>query len=553
MADNGQPKTICILQLTRIGDILQTYQACLSAKTEYPHARLILVARKRFAKGLEFILKDIFFKTILLDEAEILGDHDSLRDSRDRLKKLVTTINAFTPDVVVNLSFCKPSSYLSSMISAKFRLGMHYNLQGDVSISDTWSQYLYSTVMTGPLNPFSLVDIYRHLVGTSAPTLTDNLPKSNNILTIHPFASHEKKYWKVEKWGEIVFKLLKDRPNLRINIVGASNEADEAKKLASLPILKPYQSRLFNLVGETTLEQLAEVLKQSSLFIGHDSMVGHLSSIIGCKTLTIALGTVRPIETIPWGDGNFVLSPRTSCYPCFPKDSCSGLKCHSDIPYQVVLECSKQLLDQQSIDLSKLESSVSCFHLEGTLIQRSSISSAGYLQLVTLGDFKPTLRELMHQFYRIVWLYTFDHKEEPNTLPVLNSQNYDLLLKTLKGLEHAYELTEFGKKYSRYILTELAKEGPSLQEIKTHSKKIDEIDKLLRVIKDNYPSLAPMINYHQVARQNLHGDNIVQMTENSYLNFEEQGTTCGVLFELIEKSLTEYRHRLDQTDGVPTV
>lgn len=553
MAENNQTKTICIIQLTRIGDILQTYQACLSAKSEYPDARIILVARKQFAKGLDFLLKNIFFNTIYIDSKEILGDGQSLIFSREQLRKLVSTINSHAPEVVVNLSFCKLSSYLSSMIQAKHRLGMFYNSQAEVSISDTWSQYLYSTVMTGALNPFSLVDIYQNLIGCSKPIIPKKEVPRSPVLTIHPFASHSKKHWKIEKWAEIVFKLLKDQPQLHINIVGAKNESEEANKLLQQPILKPFQSRIFNLVGETSLEQLSEVIKRSTLFLGHDSMVGHLASIYGTKCLTISLGTVRPIETVPWGSENYVLSPRTQCFPCFPTDKCADFKCHSDIPYQVVLECTKQLLDKQTVDLKKLEQNVSCFHLEGTLIQCSSISNVGYLQLKTIGESKPTLRELMHQFYRILWLYTFEHAEESNSFPQLSAANYDLLLKSLKGLEHAYELTEFGKKYSKYILIELAKDSPSLQDLKAHSKKIDEVEQLLTVIKDNYPALSPIINFYQIARRNLGGENIVQMTEQSYLNFEEQSTSCGVLFELIEKTVTEYRHKLDQTDGPTTV
>ena len=52
------PKTICLLQLTRIGDILQTYQAAEIFKQQYPHYKLILIARTRFAHPLSFLLRN---------------------------------------------------------------------------------------------------------------------------------------------------------------------------------------------------------------------------------------------------------------------------------------------------------------------------------------------------------------------------------------------------------------------------------------------------------------------------------------------------------------
>ncbi|MCK5882249.1 MAG: glycosyltransferase family 9 protein [Bacteriovoracaceae bacterium] len=549
MSETKSPKHICIIQLTRIGDVLQTYQACLTVRNDYPETKLTLVARKQFAAPLKFLLDDVFHSIIYIDEEKILGDHSSLADSIEQLKKLTSEINAVGVDVIVNLSFSKVSAYLSSLINSKFKLGMCCNQNAEITISDKWSQYVYSTVMTGPLNPFSLVDIFRSIVGANQSVQKAKKKKTNNLITIHPFASLRKKTWKMDKWGEIIFKLLKNDPTLKINIVGAKNEKDEGHKLMENPLLSSQRHRINNFVGKTSIKELYKLVENSTLFVGHDSMVGHLASIANTQTLTISLGTVRPIESTPYGSDNYVISPKTNCYPCFPGDKCPDLKCHSDIPYQVVLETIGQLVTQTKVDPKKLNDRVTCFHLDGALIQQTSISNAGFLQLNNVTEARNSTRELMHTFYRMNWLFSFTEREEAIDFPELSQGSIDKLLSYLKGIEHIYELTSFGKKYSQYILSELTKDSPNLDDIKEFSTKIDEVDNLMDVVKQNYQALEPLINFYRIARFNIAGENVVELTEGSYLLYEEQAASCGVIFELIEKSITEYKYSVDRPNN----
>ena len=47
---------IAILQLTRIGDLVQTYQATRQFKAENPNTHITLIARRKFATGIHFLL-----------------------------------------------------------------------------------------------------------------------------------------------------------------------------------------------------------------------------------------------------------------------------------------------------------------------------------------------------------------------------------------------------------------------------------------------------------------------------------------------------------------
>lgn len=542
MATNQETKNITILQLTRIGDILQTSQACLNIKKSHPNVKLQLVARKEFGSGLLFHLETIFDDVVLLDPKSIFDDKTSLEKTRLNLRSFLGKINAFSPDITINLSFTKTSAYLNSLINAKFKLGMKMSPSSEIIIDDTWSQYLYATVMTGPLNCFSLVDIFRNIIG--APEI--DIPKktsSKNIITIHPFASLEKKMWKKEKWSELIFKILKGDPDVTIKIVGAENEIEKANAILDTPLLKSVSDRAHNLVGKTSIKELFSIVKESRLFVGHDSMVGHIASFVGTQSISISLGCVRPLETTPWGENNIVLYPRTKCFPCFPKDACDTLKCHSDITHQVVYEVTKEVYKTGDISKEHLTKSLSCFHLDSVKIMKSKIVNGRYFNLVDVLDSYPNLQELMRTFYRINWLYCIEETEEAISFPSLTLETSAELRKYLKGLQHTFELAEFGKKYSKFILSELAKPSPSVDDIKDFSLKIDEVDKMMDLVKDTYPALDPLVSFYKLKRHNIQGENVVELSEYSYLAYEDQTNSCGILFEMIEKSLAEYDHK----------
>jgi ADP-heptose:LPS heptosyltransferase len=57
---NQSPLKIAIIQLTRIGDLIQTAQAVRQFKAENPDTEITLIARRKFGNGIFFLLETIF-------------------------------------------------------------------------------------------------------------------------------------------------------------------------------------------------------------------------------------------------------------------------------------------------------------------------------------------------------------------------------------------------------------------------------------------------------------------------------------------------------------
>ena len=544
--NNTSHPTIALLQMTRFGDLIQTVQAVQNFKNAHPNYRMVLIARSQFARPLNFVLNKYFDAIYTIDTQTIFQDHETagLSKSLNGINSFLNELKAEKIDALINLSFSKTSSYLTSLIPAQHKIGSFRDFNNKVQINDKWSQILYSTVMRGALNPFSLVDLFKNIIGIkhSEPTHTTpaNLSSRANLIIVHPFASSDRKAWKAEKWVEVIYKTLKDNDKCTITIVGAKNEVLKSHVITENPLLKPFSNRLLNVTGKTSIEELSQVIGSAKLFVGHDSMVGHLAALNSTPTLTISLGNVRPHETTPYQLNAYNLAPRTKCFPCFPSDACAYTQCHHDIPYQLVSNLIKQLMTGNSVDAEWIKNANSSFHLSSVNFYRTRFHN-GQLTLDSLISEQQDVADIFRTLYRVTWSFVMNNVEEVFPFPKLTPSSHRDLLDAMTGLQHLYELSEFGQKYSRYILEEISSATPSIAKIKEFSKKIDEIDHLQAMVQKSSPYLAPIIDYFTVRKGNLFGENIVKLTESSYYCFEENAQLSSVMYELIQNTIAEYK------------
>lgn len=544
VAINPKTATIAILQLTRLGDLIQTYQAISGLREQYPGYRLVLIARSQFAKPLNFLLTEQFDKIYYLDTASLFHNSqiDGLKPARENLDIFLSSLSMEKFSVLINLSFSKSSAYLAALISAEHKIGSFYDLNNKLQINDKWSQVLYATVMRGTLNPFSLVDLFKNIIGIKESPQAESFKTTDrrNTIIVHPFASNERKSWKPEKWVEIIYKTLKDNEKATVIVVGAKNEVLKSQMIIENPLLKSMTSRIQNFTGKTSLEELSLHLRTAKLFVGHDSMVGHLAAVVKTPTLTISLGNVRPHETTPYHENAYNLAPRTKCFPCFPSDDCAYNQCHHDIPYQVVNNIIKQLLADGKVDQAWVKNNNSGFHLSSVNFYKTGFSN-GQMMLENLVDNHSDSNEIFKVFYKIAWSFVVGDTETNLPFPKLSNSSHSDLLAALSGLQHLFELSDFGKKYSKYILEEISSPTPSISKIKEFSKKIDEIDHLQSLVQKTSPYLAPIIDYFTVRKGNLYGDNIVKLTESSYYCFEESAHLCSIMYELVQNTIAEHK------------
>lgn len=128
-------------------------------------------------------------------------------------------------------------------------------------------------------------------------------------------------------------------------LTGGQGDADVSPSFASIPVL--------DLIGRTTLQELASILRAASLVVTHDSLALHLGVLAGAKVLAL-FGPTCPSEKAPdtgargggevrvlWGGA------RLACRPCYDGvnfHSCRSNVCLQEISVQEVLSTAEQML-----------------------------------------------------------------------------------------------------------------------------------------------------------------------------------------------------------------
>ncbi len=151
--------------------------------------------------------------------------------------------------------------------------------------------------------------------------------------------------WPVERFAAVAIGL-RDQYDAEIVLVGG--DADDGHQLEAL--LHP---RPINLVGKTSLPQLADVIARAELFIGADSGVMHIAAATGTPVLSI-FGPSNPAAWRPWAIGSraTVLSSGVECSPCSyvghrigARDGCPARSCMKLVSPGRALEACARLLD----------------------------------------------------------------------------------------------------------------------------------------------------------------------------------------------------------------
>jgi len=119
------------------------------------------------------------------------------------------------------------------------------------------------------------------------------------LLAVGPTANWVGKQWPIERFVELVERIIRPGAPLegaRVAVLGAAAERDMAQPLIdNLP-----ERTVIDLVGHLDLLAVAACLRRSSLFIGNDSGLMHMSAAVGTPTLGL-FGPSREEHYAPRG------------------------------------------------------------------------------------------------------------------------------------------------------------------------------------------------------------------------------------------------------------
>jgi ADP-heptose:LPS heptosyltransferase len=337
-------KRILVLQMCRMGDILQTTPMLHGLRQAHPEAHITLVLADEFE---DVPIPRPLYDRVALFPSRAIGlalraDREGWSDWLGVVKQFVADLGG-PYDLVLNLTHTDAGGLIVSLVP-------HRQLQGGIVspqrmrvVSGAWMTYFWSSQVYRSLGCFNLVDLYNWCAGV--PSRPDNLlqieiPASSSasvaawleseglssrpLIAVQLGASDERKRWPAERFAEAASLLPPEFGE--IVLVGT-----EAERPLAHRALKAATRRLHDFVGRSSLTDLAALLKRCQLLLSNDTGTMHVAAAVGTRIIDLSTGPVFVHETAPYGEGHFSLEAEIACFPCAAGATCHHLSCREAI------------------------------------------------------------------------------------------------------------------------------------------------------------------------------------------------------------------------------
>jgi len=349
------PRRILIVKLSAIGDVVQTLPMVEALKSYYPQARIDWLVEEEAsdllidypALGKVIISRRKSWQKRLFRKGEFWN---TLRE----IGKFIRDFRNLEYDWVIDNHGIFKSGLWVAWSRGRRKIGF----QASPGIADE-GNYFFTNERYKPLNiETHALDRYLDLitqlgVPVNKPTLdfpvpVDSRKKAENLLQWHGFSSHPLvaihpiAKWATKQWPCGNFARLADGLAERGASVIFTGSPEDRKPVQEIFRWIKTPQKVLNLVGQTSLRELAGLFSLSDLVLTTDTGPMHLAAAV--KASLIALfGPTAPWRTGPYGNGHVILRKSLPCSPCFQK-KCTTIECMNSLSVEGVLEAAEDKL-----------------------------------------------------------------------------------------------------------------------------------------------------------------------------------------------------------------
>ena len=345
-------KRLLVIQTYRHGDVLQTTPALRALRARHPDAHITALVRRPFGEALRGHPDvDELIEWDLSSFSVPNGIGDTTREEElAELRHLVEPLRDSGIESVYNFSNDFLGALLAGFIAPERTVGLVFDRDRRYRVRNDWLRCLFLNMELRGLNSFNLADMFLHACGDAerrAPSLrvteddrnaADRLlgPAALNgarLIGLQPGASKEYKRWPTARFVELGLRL--QRQGHDLVLFGSPSERSMVESLAQR--IAAAGRPPLNLAGRTTLAQLAAALSRCRLLVSNDTATVHVAAAAGTPCVVLAWGPTTGWETAPYREGNLIIEPRMSCFPCKWSGYCDDLPCRDRLTVESVL------------------------------------------------------------------------------------------------------------------------------------------------------------------------------------------------------------------------
>jgi heptosyltransferase-2 len=293
-----EPRKILVFQTAFLGDALLAIPLLKTIKIKWPQCILGIVCRRGVG--------EILLHGTVVDE--IIEVDKSNPKSR---KNAFLQTKEFKADLIIS----PHKSFRTTLWVARLRAKMSVGFKSPLSF------FVYSKCVNRPkekhdvLRQLSLMSLFEaDNLEDEKTDLKLNIPESqrfselSNFIVISPGSQWNTKRWTTEGFieiGKLIEKLGK-----KVVIVGSPTEASLCEEISQS------LSHSTNLCGQTSILELAQILKKADLLFCNDSGTMHVATTVGTPIVSIFGPTVPSQGYSPWSKFAKIVETELKCRPC---------------------------------------------------------------------------------------------------------------------------------------------------------------------------------------------------------------------------------------------
>jgi len=547
---------ILVLNLTRIGDLVQTSPLIRGLKEQEPDCRITMLANVKFAGIVKFV--EGVDELITFDMLQFGFEDDRETDTLEiynYLDRLTADLKSRKFDRIINLSHTKLSAMLTMMIHAPDIRGFTASASGTRLVENPWLIYFTSFLNFRKLNRFNLVDIYMRGAGLRPGSRTrlninpapgsaqdpglaqatrlrmakEGIVDSDTLVGIQAGASREDRRWSPGYFAEVADRLIEEK-GARIVLFGAAAEKRLGDHVESAMAHSPV-----NLIGATDLGELIQWVKRLDLLITNDTGTMHIAAAVNTPVAALFFVHARAEETGPYCDNAVILQADIDCAPCSHHTKCGHHSCLEYITPDDVYAASEMLLEgKQATNWAPGRVRVyrSCFHEDGGI------------------DFAPMYKyplcksELFAYMYKPIFIHILERWNVPDSIDDTPSQSafYEImerfspaseeLVKTwinraVDGSDKLMEITGEGEALAAGIVNTAAQMSP--EDLATTAGRLRELDQAIAELACTHEALGPLAFVYGRRVENFTSEDAVELARQAWIALRWLGMSTSLL------------------------
>ena len=547
---------VLILQITRMGDVIQTSPLIRGLRLKYPDAHIVLMVRtlgETVAKRNPDVNEVLVYHEDALFKDLVSNDSRRLLHAYHAADEYVRKLREYKFDVAFNCTNSIASAVLLKAAKIPEVVGAHFSDDGEYLIRGKWTNYFYTSLYNRDYSDFNLCDVFRNfLEGSPGSTklvfevrqsdreATRDLLDQHNVDDNRPLicfqlgASDNEKRWPVERFAQLAERL-KQQFDAQILLVGVKAEEDLGRQFNEmLPV------SAVSLYGETSLPQLGALLEMSAVLVSNDTGTMHIAAAVGCPVVLVSIGYVHFRETGPYGEGHIAVEAHGQT----SRESAAS-------PASAPIQASHVLFAVRAI-LEKDESTPPATdEFAAVDLYRSALAPDGHLAWRPLLSRPLRESDVLRIAYRVMWLdFLSDGEDTAHELESLRAflscycRGGFPIAATVSAQTAIFselgQIAQEGDSKTRELLTVL-EESRSMREAQPLVVSLSNVDERIQLFSELHPATRPLAASAAFQRDALEGSDPVHLAQTTLQIYEDLARKTALMIVKLRQVLNVWQ------------